>query len=115
MSTLAHISKGREVQFSPVVQGRTEQGFKLECLFPITLDQAVSNYELLEGFTKVADHLVNGLHFNDGCLEGRKVHSWAWDIYTKAKQLLEFYDCVSEQLENRVASESVKLFEKERS
>lgn len=85
--------------------------FQLQKLFPITLEQATCNYELLEQLSKSADNFVNSFKFNDSCTEGRKVFSWAWDTYSKTKELLEFYDCVSEQLESGVAFESVKLGE----
>ena len=80
-------------------------------LFPITLEQAICNYELLEQLSKSADNFVNCFKFNESCLEGKEIFLWAWNTYSKAKELLEFYDCVAEQLENGVAFESVQLEE----
>ena len=85
--------------------------FEFQKLFPITLEQAVCNYELLEQFVKSVSGFVNDFKFNESCSEGRKVFLWAWDVFIKAKELLEFYDCVSDQLESGVVSESVKLEE----
>ncbi len=86
-------------------------GFEFKKLFPITLEQAACNYELLEQFVKSVNDFVNDFKFDESCSEGRKVFLWAWDVFVKTKELLEFYDCVSGQIESGVVSESVKLEE----
>ena len=75
------------------------KSFLPQKLFPITLEQATCNYELLEHLSKSLDSFVNGFRFNESCPEGGKISLWAWDTFTKTKELLEFYDCVAEQLE----------------
>ena len=110
---LKEITKGQLVLPNKPAELTEEKvaNFQLQKLFPITLEQATCNYELLEQLSKSANNFVNDFKFNESCLEGKKVFSWAWDTYSKAKELLEFYDCVSGQLESVVVSESIKLEE----
>ena len=115
MDTLPQLTKLTKRQ--PVLPNRQEHtegkavNFQLLKLFPITLEQATCNYELLEQLSKSANNFVNSFKFNESCLEGKEIFSWAWDTYSKTKELLEFYDCVSEQLENGVVFEGVELEE----